>query len=182
MEALTHLTRTNAPEKIQSAQTALAAARGLQLHPLARGVHQLTIMGYVVDLCCNLCLDDTHQALKGMHEFWPRVDQLLDQDCWAPNGRFLVPLVPQSAEKLPAMASKNGLITTNAENDVCLQMFWLPKNAVFPLGYLICAAVTMHKNSQDSRAEDFLKAAAGQSTRELDSGLADYCRFHGPVT
>ena len=183
MEALTHLTRTSAPDRIQNAQTALAAARGSQLHPLAQGLHQLTVMGFVVDLCCSLELDDIRQASNVMYEFISCVDRLLKkQDYWASSGRFLVPLSPQSAERLPAVASSNGVITTDVGNNICLQIFWLPRHAVFPLSYLVCAAVTMHKNSQDLKAEEFLKEAAGQSTWTTALKLlTSFCRFHGIV-
>ena len=161
MEAMTHLIRTSVPESIENAQTALAAARGSQVNPLADGIHQLTVMGLLVDLCCQIYRNETEGALTLMKEFIASVDNIIAGRNWDSDGLFLIPLTSQSAGMIPSLGLTNGVICPDKGKRLCLRMFWIGKHAIFSLGYMVCAAVNMHRNSQDSKAEEYLKEAAG---------------------
>ena len=162
MEALVYLTRTNTEDSIENARAALAAARKLQLNPLANDVKQLVVIGYLVDLVCHLYRNEVEQALQLKSKLVASIDNISEQDLCVPKGLFLIPLVPQSANMLPPLQTSGGVIYAGKGDACYLRMRWLPRDAIYLLGCLVCAAANMHKNPQDSTAETYLKAAIGE--------------------
>ena len=159
-EAMAHLIHTNAPESTENAQTAIAAARGSQLDLTAIGVHQLTVMGQMIDLCSLLFRDEMESAHRLMDDFIISVDSMFKVDTWTSSGIFLVPLSAQSANLSPPIASDDGVISRDEDQRIGLRLSWLPRESILALGYLVCAAASMQRNPLDGQAEEFLKAAA----------------------
>lgn len=160
IEALVHAGRSNNPENIEQAQTALATARSSQLDPLARGIPQLMVMMHFVDLCCSLHQDDLDQAGAKMALLHSTLDGLANDHTWKDSGHILVPIRPH-ATRVKSGVSLGGVIESDNNGNSLLVINWLPKDEIYTLGYLLSAAVVVHKNPQDGRAEEFLREALG---------------------
>ena len=161
MEALTYLHRSNSTESIEQAQRALAAARSAQLDPEAQTVPQLAAMAYFVDLCCSLQQNDPTQAISKMTAMQISLDQSLANRQWTDDGLCYVPISRESGKTLQGNGSLSGIVQTSMDQKYSMIISWLPREDIYELGYLLSAAVVMHRNTTDGqKAEKYLKEAS----------------------
>ena len=161
MEALAHLHRSNSTESIEQAQRALAATRSAQLDPAAQSVPQLAAMAYFVDLCCSLQQNDPSQAIAKMTAMQTSLDQSISNGQWTDDGLCYIPISRESGSSLQGNGSLSGIVKTSADQEYAMAISWLPREDIYELGYLLSAAVVMHRNATDGqKAEKYLKEAS----------------------
>ena len=159
LESLIHVHRSDTAENIEQAQRALAAVRSSQMR-FESQIPQISIMALFVDLACSLVVTDTAQATAKLKVLQPLLDEAANDSAWSSHGRFPVPVTQSTARTLPSSGLASGIVRTDAEAGAYLQVPWIPKDEMLTIGYMLSAAVVIHKNARDGqKAEAYLKEA-----------------------
>ena len=123
---------------------------------LVTKVPQLAALTYFVDLCCSLQHFDPTQATLKMQNMQAFLDPAIEDINWSQDGSFAVPI----NQREPPQANKlhEGIIRTNSEGSLALELNWLPKEDIYALAYLLSGAAVCYMNASDGRkGEKFLK-------------------------
>ena len=156
LEALTHLRHSSSLESIEQAQRALAAARSIQMDSLVTKVPQLAALTYFVDLCCSLQNFDSTQATSKMQNMQAFLDLAIEDSHWTQDERFSVPIT--LGESPQVNKQHEGIVRTDSEGSLVLELGWLPKEDIYALAYLLSGAAVCYLNASDGRkGEKFLK-------------------------
>jgi hypothetical protein len=167
LEALVHL-RSRAPESVDSAQRALAAARTYQLSPEMTALPQADVLLDCIDLACCLVRFNRKLADEKMQAMQTKMDQSTRDSYWHKDGMLLVPVT--RATEVDMEAETGGIFKNMANGEVGLAFSWLTMSQAYTLGFLISGLSLMDKSGpNDMRAERLLAEALGCSKKSLDA-------------
>ncbi|EMC96162.1 hypothetical protein BAUCODRAFT_47807, partial [Baudoinia panamericana UAMH 10762] len=156
LEIMLHL-RSDSSEKFEHVQRAFATARMHQLSPEMQALPQVRALLDCLDLACALMQfspDQIAEKLQAMHN---NMDEAARDKGWTKDGSFVVPLGVAASGGLELETA--GILTSSSDGKASLAFQWLPRGAVYTLGYLLSGIATSAKHPGDSKAESYLNEA-----------------------
>lgn len=148
LEALVHL-RIRSSGSPAFAQLALAKARSTEPQGNAVVSHEISALVAIVDLASDMDRVIPPAKLKAMQ----RVVDHIDEDSWATNGSFTVPLQCH----VPDAHIDSGGILQNDTNGRCLLPFsWIRRSELYALAYLMSGVAGFQKNYLDRLTDKYL--------------------------
>ena len=95
--------------------------------------------------------------MKAMQEF---LDQCIKDRRWGEDGICNIPVSKETARSLQGSGSACGVIRNDNNENLCLVLSWLPRAAVYAIGYILSGSVIAHRNAFDGKkSEQYLEQA-----------------------
>ncbi|KAF2765333.1 hypothetical protein EJ03DRAFT_331084 [Teratosphaeria nubilosa] len=154
LEALVHIS-SPAPDALDNAERALAAARTHQLSPEMQWMPQLKAFIDCLDLACVLVackFDQIDDKMAQMDKSW---DTGARHANWRHDGVLFVPLDSEARPELEI--DTGGVLKASANNGMMLAFKWLPRHDRYSLRYLLNGIAQMHKAAHDEKPTIWLK-------------------------
>ncbi|KAH9837516.1 Cohesin loading factor [Teratosphaeria destructans] len=154
LEALVHII-SPAPDALDYAERALAAARTHQLSPEMQFMPQVKAFIDCLDLACVLVackFDQIDGKMAQMDKSW---DTGAKHASWRHDGVLFVPLDGEGRPDLET--DTGGVLKASANNGMMLALQWLPRHDRYSLRYLLNGIAQMHKAAHDEKPTIWLK-------------------------
>ena len=159
-EAIIHLHRSSSAESIEQAQRAIATARSSQLNPSSHDIPQLIALINFADIACTLQKNDSIEGMQKMKTMQEFLDQHFKDKRWGEDGMCNVPVGKETAKSLQGSGSASGVIRYDGHENLCLVLSWLPRGAVYSIGYILSGSIIAHRNAFDGKkSEQYLEQA-----------------------
>ena len=153
LEALTWLRISSSSENIEEAQRALAKVRGLQLDPAIDGLHQLTALVSLVDLCCQLQQFEPNQAISKMQVMQIALKTVESSQSWTDDGTFGIPM---ASVAMPSSQSTSGIFRRGDCDTIVMIFHWMPKQDIYNVGYLLGGISMASRNTVDGQKSEHM--------------------------
>jgi hypothetical protein len=151
-EALLHLKSMTA-SCVEEAQRAVAAAKSLQLHPLAKPLSQLWALLDCVEVICYLMEGKPAMAAEKAEQMAPIMDNIREHPKTGDDGLLLIPLQEDPG---PLTESTCGIFRRVDEKDY-LVFHWLPQRDLWAFCFLLNAITTQARTFADKKSEVYLR-------------------------
>lgn len=165
LEALIHL-RSRAPDCVDSAYGAMAAARTHQLAPEMASLPQIQELLDCIDLSCSLTRTESQQAIAKMDAMHQNMDSFTRDPSWNKDGNWHIALPGVEVSSSDLAADTGGIMRSLPNSSCALNFKWLTSTEVYNLGYLLSGLASIFMNaSHDRKAEAFLEEGLKLSMR-----------------
>ncbi|KAK1813198.1 hypothetical protein LTR12_012452 [Friedmanniomyces endolithicus] len=166
LDAAVHL-KSGAPDAIELAQRAIAAARMHQLSPEMQCAPQLRALLDCLDLACSLMQHKPTHIIEKMRQMQTSIDATKYDNAWIQNSStFLVPIGNLIGGDIHADTA--GIMAETAKGELGLRFDWIHKGRLYALGYLLSGVASNYKHGGDSQTDEMLEGALRLA--KLDAG------------
>ncbi|WPH04046.1 Hypothetical protein R9X50_00693000 [Acrodontium crateriforme] len=175
LEAIVYL-RMETPDSLESAQRSLAAARTHQTGPELHGLPQLRAVLDCLDVafhCMHSHPEHLANKLKQMHI---SMDELAKATGWRKDGTVLIPLGRHVDDDIDMDTA--GILKKISTGETALSIYWLAREEVYTLGYLLSSFATIHNNNTEGMAEKYLVEAVKLNQRAPDATPVSFSSAH----
>ncbi|KAK0900527.1 hypothetical protein LTR91_018555 [Friedmanniomyces endolithicus] len=170
LDAAVHL-KSGAPDAIELAQRAIAAARMHQLSPEMQCAPQLRALLDCLDLACSLMQHNSTHIIEKMRQMQTSIDATKYDNAWTQNSStFLVPIGSLIGGDVHADTA--GIMAETAKGELGLRFDWIHKGQLYALGYLLSGVASNYKHGGESQTDEMLEGALRLA--RLDAGDFPY--------